>query len=124
MEMKSLSETLDVERAVRERYARGALAREAALCCPTEYDPRFLTAIPQEVLERDYGCGDPSRHIREEDTVLDLGSGAGKIWPSRCSVGDRGPEPYPGGAVACPTWLSPTARRSRPTLSCLGGPGR
>jgi len=31
------------------------------------------------VLERDYGCGDPSRHVREGDTVLDLGSGSGKV---------------------------------------------
>jgi SAM-dependent methyltransferase len=31
------------------------------------------------VIERDYGCGDPSRHVREGDTILDLGSGGGKI---------------------------------------------
>ena len=35
-------------------------------------------AVPPEVLERDYGCGDPTRHLRPGDTVLDLGSGAGK----------------------------------------------
>jgi ubiquinone/menaquinone biosynthesis C-methylase UbiE len=35
--------------------------------------------IPAEVLERDYGCGDPSRHLSAGDVVLDLGSGAGKI---------------------------------------------
>jgi hypothetical protein len=29
-------------------------------------------------IERDYGCGDPSRHVRRGETVLDLGSGAGK----------------------------------------------
>jgi ubiquinone/menaquinone biosynthesis C-methylase UbiE len=29
-------------------------------------------------LEKDYGCGDPSRYIREGETVLDLGSGSGK----------------------------------------------
>ncbi len=71
--------TLEVERAVRERYSRGAREREEALCCPVDYDPRYLTPIPQEVLERDYGCGDPSRYVREGDAVLDLGSGAGKI---------------------------------------------
>jgi arsenite methyltransferase len=67
------------DEAVRARYAAAAASREAALCCPVEYDPRYLAVIPPEVLERDYGCGDPSRWVREGDTVLDLGSGAGKI---------------------------------------------
>ncbi len=71
--------TLDVESAVRERYGSAAREREEALCCPVEYDPRHLDAIPQEVLERDYGCGDPSRYLKEGDVVLDLGSGGGKI---------------------------------------------
>jgi ubiquinone/menaquinone biosynthesis C-methylase UbiE len=69
----------DTERAVRARYSAAALEREAALCCPVDYDPQYLGPIPQEVLERDYGCGDPSRYVREGDVVLDLGSGAGKI---------------------------------------------
>ena len=34
---------------------------------------------PQEVIDRDYGCGDPSKHIRSNETVLDLCSGTGKI---------------------------------------------
>lgn len=67
------------ERAVLDRYSKAASAREASLCCPVDYDPRWLAAIPREVVERDYGCGDPSRHVREGDVVLDLGSGAGKI---------------------------------------------
>jgi arsenite methyltransferase len=69
----------DVEQAVAERYSAGAQAVEAALCCPVDYDPRFLEVIPQEVLDRDYGCGDPSAHLDEGETVLDLGSGGGKI---------------------------------------------
>ncbi len=70
---------MDVEQAVRDRYAAAASQREEALCCPIDYDARYLEAIPQEVLERDYGCGDPSRYVRAGDTVLDLGSGGGKI---------------------------------------------
>jgi SAM-dependent methyltransferase len=67
------------ESAVRQRYAAAAQQREAALCCPINYDRRYLEAIPAEVIERDYGCGDPSKHVRPGETVLDLGSGTGTI---------------------------------------------
>jgi len=70
---------LNVEQAVRERYAAAAQASEAALCCPVDYDPQYLAIIPGEILERDYGCGDPSKHVAPGETVLDLGSGGGKI---------------------------------------------
>jgi SAM-dependent methyltransferase len=70
---------LDPEGATAQRYSAAAQEREAALCCPVDYDPRLLEAIPQEVVERDYGCGDPSRYVRAGETVLDLGSGGGKI---------------------------------------------
>lgn len=73
------TQPIDVERSVKERYARAAEEVEPSLCCPISYDPRLLAAIPQEVLACDYGCGDPSRYLRQGETVLDLGSGAGKI---------------------------------------------
>jgi SAM-dependent methyltransferase len=69
----------DVEEAVRRRYSAAAEAPEAALCCPASYAPALLAAIPEEVLARDYGCGDPTRHLRAGETVLDLGSGSGKV---------------------------------------------
>ncbi len=71
--------TLNVEKAVRERYEAGAKVQEAALCCPVEYDTKYLEIIPKEIIERDYGCGDPSRYVKPGETVLDLGSGTGKI---------------------------------------------
>lgn len=77
--MASENVSLDVEAAVRERYTGGAKAVEAMLCCPVQYDPKYLKAIPEEVLEKDYGCGDPSQHVKDGETVLDLGSGTGKI---------------------------------------------
>jgi ubiquinone/menaquinone biosynthesis C-methylase UbiE len=67
------------ESVVKDRYAEGANARQEALCCPVEYDTKYLEIIPDEVIERDYGCGDPSRWVKEGETVLDLGSGTGKI---------------------------------------------
>jgi len=70
---------LDVEAAVRRRYSDGARNPEPSLCCPTSDDPRLLAAIPQEVIDRDYGCGNPTRWLRPGDVVLDLGSGSGKI---------------------------------------------
>jgi arsenite methyltransferase len=71
--------TLEIEGVVASRYTRGALEREAALCCPVEYDARYLEVIPPEIVERDYGCGDPSRELQPGEVALDLGSGAGKI---------------------------------------------
>lgn len=68
-----------LESAVQEAYADGAARRVDALCCPVDYDPSYLKVIPDEVVERDYGCGDPSKYVRPGETVLDLGSGTGKI---------------------------------------------
>jgi len=73
-------ETLSLEHEIRDRYARGAQTLEPGLCCPTaEYDTQYLEMLPREIIEKDYGCGDPSAHARVGDVVVDLGSGAGKV---------------------------------------------
>jgi arsenite methyltransferase len=72
-------ESQSKESIVRQRYAAGAKERADKLCCPVDYESEYLKVIPREVIERDYGCGDPSRHVHEGETVLDLGSGTGKI---------------------------------------------
>ena len=79
------------ETIVRQRYAAGANARADQLCCPVDYQSEYLKVIPREVIERDYGCGDPSRYLREGEIVLDLGSGTGKIcFIAAQIVGPRG----------------------------------
>ena len=70
---------MNVQAHVAERYSRAAREREPSLCCPVDYDRRLLALLPPEIVEKDYGCGDPSRYVRAGDVVLDLGSGAGKI---------------------------------------------
>ena len=67
------------ELAVSDRYSAAANNRQESLCCPIEYRSDLLDVIPREILERDYGCGDPSPFVKRGDTVLDLGSGGGKL---------------------------------------------
>jgi arsenite methyltransferase len=82
---------MNMETHVRERYSDGARQVEPALCCPVDYDKALLEQLPREIVEKDYGCGDPSRYVREGDVVLDLGSGGGKIcYMAAQLVGERG----------------------------------
>lgn len=82
---------MNVEDSVRERYTEGALQRQESLCCPVSYDTGLLALLPDEIIEKDYGCGDPSRYVKPGDTVLDLGSGGGKIcYMAAQLVGDTG----------------------------------
>ncbi|GIW77724.1 MAG: methyltransferase [Phycisphaerae bacterium] len=82
----------DLESEILERYANGAREVEPGLCCPTtSYDPTFLKLLPREIIEKDYGCGDPSQHVAEGEVVVDLGSGAGKVcYILAQKVGARG----------------------------------
>ncbi len=70
---------MNTKASVLERYSAGAREIQADLCCPVDYDAALLRLLPREIIDKDYGCGDPSRYVREGDTVLDLGSGGGKI---------------------------------------------
>ena len=54
-----MAHDMDVEMAVAKRYGAAANEVEPALCCPVDYDPQYLKILPDEIIERDYGCGDP-----------------------------------------------------------------
>ncbi len=69
---------VNLEATVLARYGNAAREVENCLCLPVSYDQALLKVIPQEIVEKDYGCGDPSRYVREGEIALDLGSGSGK----------------------------------------------
>ncbi|MHA1538285.1 MAG: methyltransferase domain-containing protein [Alphaproteobacteria bacterium] len=105
---------MNIRQSVQGRYAQGAQALETKLCCPVDYDPRYLEAIPPEVIERDYGCGDPSAYLREGECVLDLGSGGGKICFIASQVVGAGGRVI--GVDMTPDMLD-LARRSAPSVA-------
>ena len=81
----------NVESSVYNRYQEAAQKREEALCCPVTYAGNYLKVIPEEILERDYGCGDPSAYVNEGETIVDLGSGGGKLcYIMAQAVGEKG----------------------------------
>ena len=69
---------VNIEATVLARYGNAAREVENCLCLSVGYDQALLKVIPQEIVEKDYGCGDPSRYVHEGEIVLDLGSGSGK----------------------------------------------
>ena len=69
---------LNHKEAIQNRYGSAAIEKESCLCTPVSFDQKYLKAIPIEIIDKDYGCGDPTKWVRENDYVLDLGSGSGK----------------------------------------------
>jgi len=83
--------SMNARESVLDRYSEGARERQESLCCPVSYDTGLLAILPDEIIEKDYGCGDPSRYVEEGDVVLDLGSGGGKIcYMAAQLVGETG----------------------------------
>ena len=74
--------SFDVERphkVVQKFYGQAAEVPQKELCCPTSYPKDEVSHIPQEVLDRFYGCGSPVSltGLKEGEIYADLGSGAG-----------------------------------------------
>lgn len=104
---------------VLDRYSAGAQAREDSLCCPVDYDASLLRLLPAEIIERDYGCGDPSRYVRSGDVVLDLGSGGGKI----CFMAAQlvGPQGRVIGVDMNEDMLALARKHAQPMAQAMGG---
>ncbi len=64
---------------VREFYGKAAEEPQEELCCPTKNTQEDTSHIPQEVLDRFYGCGSPTiiAKVLAGETMVDLGAGAG-----------------------------------------------
>ena len=74
----STDSILNQKESINSRDGSAALVKEDCLCTPVNFDPKYLEVMPQEVIEKDYGCGDPTQWVKKGDAVLDLGSGSGK----------------------------------------------
>ena len=87
-----MSNEQHITEAVRERYARAAVASQTGTtsCCTTEccsgdpitsnlYNDTETRGLPQGAVAASLGCGNPTAliELREGQTVLDLGSGGG-----------------------------------------------
>ena len=107
-----------MERSVRERYAAAAQKREEALCCPVDYVTDYLKIIPQEILEKDYGCGDPIREVEPVETVLDLWTGGGKLCYIIAQVVGKTGRVI--GVDCNPDMLSLSRRYQQPVAETLG----
>ncbi|ODS31360.1 MAG: hypothetical protein SCARUB_03527 [Candidatus Scalindua rubra] len=78
---------------VREFYGKAAEEPQEELCCPTKNTQEDTGHIPQEVLDRFYGCGSPTiiAKVSEGETMVDLGAGAGiDCFIAAKKVGPRG----------------------------------
>ncbi len=74
-----MTTSVNTDEFVKSRYSEASKKTVPELCCPVTYDSNYLEVIPDEILERDYGCGNPAPYVRPGDTVVDLGSGGGKL---------------------------------------------
>lgn len=93
----------DIKEIIKDRY--GQIARgETPACCPTcgptplaqclavGYSPEDLSLVPEQAI-LGVGCGNPTAlaELKEGETVLDLGSGAGiDVFLAARRVGERG----------------------------------
>ncbi len=68
-----------VTKTVKKKFSKAAYNPVADYYCPTGYNPKDLSHIPNEVLDVSYGCGNPAAlaDIKKGETIVDLGAGGG-----------------------------------------------
>lgn len=76
---------MEILQTVKEYYGKILKTKKdlkTSACCATDQYPsylqRYAKEIPQEILERSYGCGTPIPFLLEGKTILDLGCGTGR----------------------------------------------
>jgi SAM-dependent methyltransferase len=113
---------VEIKATVRERYGAIATAPTAGCGCCGDSGANLIGDMYEDVAghiaEADLGlgCGLPTRHagIKEGDTVLDLGAGAGNdAFVARALVGER-------GRVIGVDMTAPMVDRARATAKKLG----
>lgn len=85
--MSEMPPPLDLEAAVRTRYGDAARTHKTTLCCPVSYNTRLWDVM----IERDYRCGDPSKHLRAGETMLASKGQKGACLDLKHAVIYRGP---------------------------------
>ena len=78
---------------VEEFYSDAAADPKEDLCCPVKPKPEDVSHIPQDVIDRYYGCGSPidRADVQLGEVTLDLGSGAGiDVLTCARKVGPKG----------------------------------
>lgn len=102
--MKSKTHVQDQLRQIREGYTAllrqsesGPRKRNSTASCCGSYAPEEMARLPEAALQSSFGCGNPLKfaEVKEGQTVLDIGSGAGldcflaadKVGPSGRVIG-------------------------------------
>ncbi|MBI1824038.1 MAG: methyltransferase domain-containing protein [Nitrospirae bacterium] len=101
-------------------YGKAAEVPQKELCCPVNFDSEEISHIPQEVIDRFYGCGSPISQaaVIPGETVVDLGSGGG----IDCFIAAKktGPTGKVVGIDMTPSMLEVANRNKIPVSQNLG----
>jgi len=80
---------MDIRSVVRNKYAGAAMVPQSDLCCPKDYPSEWISHIPRELLEFNYGCGSPvlKAKIKMGEHVVDIGAKFTRTEPPNLLIG-------------------------------------